>query len=340
MTLPSDQAVEPQVQDSAPVADSAPVDSAPPQDQGGEAEFSSPYEAFSHLPEFQGREPLDIARELYRAHTGFNETRRQLQQYQSFQPKLQEYLQNQQAFNEWRASQAAAQKPQAEQPKKWFSPPEINETWKQYIVRDPQTGREVIDPNAPFDAQQRLREYQDYMAGFARKLVTDPENTLKPFVEQVAQQKAQELVAQHLGQYSAQNYVQELERQNADWLYDEEGNVSPYGVAVQNGIEEAKRLGIQSPQDRWQYATSQLQRELLAMRYQQMQTQSQAFAGAQQPVAENPNSNTAARDMNFLKSRAVRTPNRSAGTTEPRAPQQRMTFEERLKSQLERDGVS
>lgn len=326
----------------APVNDQIPQDVAPASDsaQGQEQEFASPYDAFSHLPEFQGREPLDIARTLYRAHTGLTEAQRQLQQYQQIQPELHDWLQNKRQYMEWQASQRAAQQPKPEAPKKWFSPPEINDSWKQYIVRDPQTGREVIDPSAPYEAQQRLREYQDYMAGFARKLVTDPEATLKPFIEQVAQQKAEELVRQNIGQYSTESYVQELERQNADWLYDENGQVTPYGVAIQNGIEEARQLGIQGAEARWKYATSMLQKELLAMRYQQMSAQSQQFAGAQQPAQQNPASDVASRDMSFLKERAVRTPNRSAGTTEPRAPQQRMSFEERLRSQLERDGVS
>lgn len=328
----------------APVSDQIPQDSAPPQaasqPQAEQAEFASPYDAFSHLPEFQGREPLDIARALYRSHTGLSEAQRQLQQYQQIQPELHDWLQNKRQYMEWQASQRAAQQPQPEAQKKWFSPPEINDSWKQYIVRDPQTGREVIDPSAPYEAQQRLREYQDYMAGFARKLVTDPENTLKPFIEQVAQQKAEELVRQNLGQYTAESYVQQLEQQNADWLYDEQGNVTPYGVAIQHGIEEARQLGINGAEARWKYATSMLQKDLLAMRYQQMSAQAQQLAGAQQPSQQNPASDVASRDMSFLKERAVRTPNRSAGTTEPRAPQQRMSFEDRLRSQLERDGVS
>lgn len=335
-----DQAPEAQVVDQQPAQQPA-QQSAPEAPRQDDAGFATPWEAFSHLPEFQGREPLEIARALYRSHTGLQEAQRHLQQYQAVQPELHQWLQNKEQYQRWLASQQAAQQPKPEPPKKWFAPPEVSDNWKQYIVRDPQTGREVIDPSAPYEAQQRLREYQDYMAGFARKLVTDPENTLKPFIEQIAQQKAQELVSQHLGQYSNETYVQELERQNADWLYNEDGSVSPYGVAIQNSIEEAKRLGIQGADARWRYATSMLQKELLAMRYQQqMSQQSQAFAGSQQAAPQNPDSDVASRDMNFLKERAVRTPNRSAGTTEPRAPQQRMTFEERLRQQLERDGVS
>jgi hypothetical protein len=209
----------------------------------------------------------------------------------------------------------------------------VKDTWKNYIVRDPQTGKEVIDPNAPFEAQQALREYQAYTADFARKLVTDPENTLKPFVETVAMQKAQELVQQQLNQYQTTNYIASLEQQNADWLYDQGGQISREGQAIQGYIEQAKQIGISDPQARWQYATGMLQRDLLNVRYQQMQGQMQAAAPQPQQAP------VASQDMQFLRERATRAPNRSGGTTEPRAPRARMSFEERLKNQLAADGV-
>ena len=341
--------VQNEVQSEAPV--SAPVDSAPQSAPAPEAApqsggFSTPYEAFRHLPEFQGQDDLAIAQNLYRAFNGYGETQRQLQQYQSIIPHATEYLQNKAQYQQWLAAQQEASKPKpAEQPK-WWSPPSVDDSWKSYIIRDPQTGKEIIDPNAPFEAQQALRKYQDYTANFARKLVTDPENTLKPFVEQVAMQKAQELVQQHLGQYQAQNFVQDLESQNADWLYDQNGQVSREGQAIQAYIQQAAHIGIADPKARWQYATGMLQRDLLNLRYQQMQMQAaqppmQAPPAAYQqaPAPQAPVDPVAQQNMQFLRERATRTPNRSAGTTEPRAPRQRMSFEERLKSQLVTDGV-
>jgi hypothetical protein len=157
-------------------------------------------------------------------------------------------------------------------------------------------------------------------------------------------QKAQELVQQQLGQYQATNYVSDLERQNADWLYDQTGNISREGQAIQAYIQQASEIGITSPEARWKYATGMLQRDLLNVRYQQMQSQGfnppamqhqppapQQFAPTPDPVAEQ--------NMQFLRERATRTPNRSAGTTEPRAPRQRMSFEDRLRGQLVNDGV-
>jgi hypothetical protein len=338
----SDEILQTESVSEAPV--SAPVDSAPPQSAPQSApqseSFASPYEAFRHLPEFQGQDDLAIAQNLYRAFNGYGETQRQLQQFQSLIPHTTDYVQNREKYQQWLAAQAEANKPKPQEQPKWWNPPSIEDTYKSYIVRDPQTGKEVIDPNAPFEAQQALRKYQDYTANFARKLVTDPENTLKPFVEQVAMQKAQELVQQQLGQYQSQNYVQDLERQNSDWLYNPDGSVSQEGQAIQGYIQQAQQIGIQDPKARWQYATGMLQRDLLNLRYQQMQ-QAPPQAMPQQPPMQPqaPVDPVAQQNMQFLRERATRAPNRSAGTTEPRAPRPRMSFEERLKGQLANDGV-
>lgn len=325
----------------APVAE-APVSEAPIQgDAHSTAQsdsgsgFATPYEAFRHLPDFQGQDDLAIAQNLYRSYNGYQEAQRALQQYQSVVPAATEYLRNQKEFEAWKRSQAEAARPKpAEQPK-WWNPPAIKDTYKSFIIRDPQTGKEVIDPSAPYEAQQALREYQAYTADFARKFVTDPENTLKPFVEQVAMQKAQELVQQSLNQYQAVNYVSDLERQNADWLYDANGTISREGQAIQAYIQQASEIGITSPEARWKYATGMLQRDLLNVRYQQMQMAPPEYAPQPQMQADP----VAAQNMQFLRERATRTPNRSAGTTEPRAPRQRMSFEERLRGQLVNDGV-
>ena len=317
---------------------SAPVTESMPESNSGSG-FATPYEAFKALPEFAGKDDLSIARDLYQSRQGYLEAQRQLEQYKSVIPYATEYLRNQQAFEAWRQAQAEAAKPKEEPKPRWFDPPKIDDSFKSYIIRDPQSGKEIIDPNAPLHAREALRQYQDYTANFARKFVTDPENTLKPFIEEVAMQKAQELVNQHLGQYKAQTYVQDLERQNADWLYNQDGSISREGQAIQAYIQQASQIGIQSPDARWQYATGMLQRDLLNLRYQQMQAAPPMAQGYAAPPPAPPADPVAQQNMQFLRERATRTPNRSAGTTEPRAPRQRMSFEERLRGQLTNDGV-
>jgi len=339
----SDETLNESAVAEAPVSD-APIESAAPQGTGDSSSgFSTPYEAFRHLPEFQGQDDLAIAQNLYRSFNGYQEAQRALQQYQQVVPYANEYLRNEQAFRQWQQEQVKASQPAPAEKPKWWNPPQVEESYKSYIIRDPQTGKEVIDPNAPISVQEKLRSYQDYTANFARKFVTDPENTLKPFIEEVAMQKAQELVEKQLGQYKASNYVQDLDRQNADWLYDQNGQVSREGQAIQAYIQQASEIGITSPEARWKYATGMLQRDLLDLRYRQMHAQmAQPMPPMQQqPMVPQqiPADPVAQSNMEFLRERATRTPNRSAGTTEPRAPRQRMSFEDRLRGQLVNDGV-
>lgn len=57
--------------------------------------------------------------------------------------------------------------------------------------------------------------------------------------------------------------VKRLELENADWLYDAKGNTTKEGEAVREYIEQARRLGIQGAQARWDYATTMVERDLL-----------------------------------------------------------------------------
>jgi hypothetical protein len=343
----SEEFVETEGQHQDATASSAPhqPSEAPsaPANEGAYGGFDSPFSAFKSLPEFQGQDDLAIAQNLYRSFNGYQAAQQQLQQYQSVIPAASEYLRNQREFEAWQHAQAQAAQPKPEEKPKWWNPPQVKDTWKNYIVRDPSTGKEMIAPDAPYEAQQSLREYQSYTANFARKLVTDPENTLKPFIEDIANAKAKEMVEQHLNQYQASNYVQDLERQNSDWLYDQNGQVSREGQAIQSYISQASQMGIADPKARWQYATGMLQRDLLNLRHQQMATQQfapPAPQGFAPPVPQAPPADPVAQsNMQFLRERATRTPNRSAGTTEPRAPRARMSFEDRLKGQLVNDGV-
>ena len=330
----------PQIQEaSAPAPDQA----SPPQSFDNSPQTQAPaqpagsvYDAFKGLPEFQGQDDRTIAGTLYQAMQGYKDAQHQLRQYQSYMPKTLEYLQNEQQFRQWQQAQQAQHVAQQPAKPKWWDPPQVRDEWKQFIVRDPETGREVIAPDAPMDAAATIKAYQAYTANFAKRFVTDPEGTLKPFIEDIAKQKAEELVQQSLGQYTAQNYVQSLEQQNADWLYDQSGQISQEGLAIQSYIAQAAESGIQDPHARWAYATGMLERDLLNLRFQQMQ-QTMAQPPAPMPMAPQPDP-VAQSNMQFLRERATRAPSRSGGATEPRAPRPKQTFEEKLRAQLVKDG--
>lgn len=333
MPSPESQAPESAPQSAAPQQS---FDNSQPT-QASAQPAGSVYDAFKQLPEFNGADDVTIARTLYQSMQGYRDAQGQLRQYQSMMPATLEYMQNAEQYRQWQAQQKAAQQQAPAQPK-WWDPPQVKDEWRQYIVRDPETGREIIAPDAPIDAQAQIKAYQAYTANFAKKFVTDPEGTLKPFIESIAQQKAQELVQQQLGQYTAQNYVQSLEQQNSDWLYDGNGQVTPEGQAIRGYIAQAAQAGIATAEGRWQYATSMLERDLLNLRYQQVQ---QMFATPQAPPPQPeppPVEPQAQSNMQFLRQRATRAPSRSGGATEPRVPQPKMSFEERLRAQLVKDG--
>ena len=307
--------------------------------------------AFRNLPEFQGQDDRAIAQRLYEAMQREQSATRALQQYQSIVPVASEYLSNRELYEQWKSArdgasqqqpapqQQAQQKP-AEQ--SWWNPPQIKDSYRRYMTRD-EAGREVISPDAPLDAKAALQDYMEYRAGFAQKFLDNPEQTLGPMVERVAMERAQAIVDERLNRMKDETFVQGLEQQNKDWLYDQEGRVSPEGLAVQKYIQDAKTLGIGGAQARWDYATRMVERDLLLANIQsfaqnQQQPQVPQQPVVQQPVAPQPTPEQ--QNMEYLRQQAMRTASRrTAVTTDARTPSKQMTFEERLLSTAQEQGL-
>lgn len=354
----------PSTPDAAPAAAAAPAQ-------------SSVWDAFKNLDEFKGQDDVAIARRLYASMERERAATQALQQYQQYIPIAQQYLQNREpfeqfqqhrdAFQRWLASQReqpAAQRANpidrsstAEAIRQWWNPPEVRESYRQYLVKD-ENGREVISPDAPLDAKHALYEYQKYKADFAQKFLTNPQEALGPMIEEIAQRQAQQIVETQFKEVQAQQYVASLEKENSDWLYEADGKTpTQEGLAAQHYIEEAVQLGIQGEQQRWEYATKMIERDLLdrLRGMQQQGTQRSAFEAAlpqqtapaavapQAPVAAAAPAQDAAtqaqRDIDFLRREASRNPSRAAGQSDPRTPQAPLTFEQRLAKQLSRDGI-
>lgn len=324
------------------------------------------WDAFKNLDEFRGQDDLAIARRLYASMEREKAATQALQQYQQYIPYAQQYLQNREPFERWLSSQreqpAQQSAPQpvekttaAEAMRKWWNPPEVRESYKQYLVRD-ENGREVISQDAPLDAKHSLYEYQKYKADFAQKFLTNPEEALGPMIQEIAQQQAQQIVQSQFQEMQEQQYVSGLESENKDWLYEADGTTpSPEGLAAQKYIEQAARLGIGTPEARWEYATAMIERDLLdrLRGFQQQNAQRSAFEGAlpqqasaaampqeQVPAPTNDAATQAQKDIEFLRREASRNPSRAAGSSDPRTPQSPLTFEQRLAKQLARDGLS
>jgi hypothetical protein len=224
------------------------------------------------------------------------------------------------------------------------------------MVKD-ENGRESVHPDAPMHVKDELYEYQRYRADFAQKFLSNPQEALGPMVEERAKSIAQEIVQAQLQEVGEVGYVSNLEQENRDWLYNKDGTPSREGLMVERYIAKASQLGLATPQQKWEYACDMVERDLLnevremdARRPPQAppapapQPQQQPPVEARQDPAATPATQTAtnrdARDMNYLRREASRNPSRSTGAPDPRASSGPLTFEQRLRAQMSRDGLA
>ncbi len=328
----------------------------PPETAGesGEAEVAEQpqdvWNSFRQMDQFQGQEDTAIAQSLYEAMQREEHANRALQQYQTVVPIAQEYLQNREQFEAWKASQFQGQQPaqpvaSSQQPapeeKGWWNPPDVKESHKRYIVKD-ENGRDTIHPDAPLDAKASLEEYMNFRADFAQKFLDNPQEALGPMVEKMALQQAETLIDQRMGRMKDEQYVSGLETENKDWLYDEKGNVSAEGMAVQKYIADAKGHGIQGAEARWDYATKMVERDLLLQAVNGMQ-QPQQPAAPQQVMQQAPQQaqpTTDQKNMEYLRQQAARTPSQRSTTGTNAAEQDTtgMTFAEKLQAVAQEQG--
>ena len=353
-----DSGVEAEVESQDAGAPEAQVaESAAPEAPVSQPDQYGVYGAFRSLPQFAGKDDQTIARTLYGALEREQASTKALAQYRQVLPVAQEYLAHRDEFQKWRDTLRQPQQAQApqqaepQQEEKWWNPPQVRDAYKRYLVKD-ENGREVIHPDTPLDARHSLTEFLQYKADFAQKFLTDPESALGPMVTRMAQQQAEQIVRQQFETVEKQNYVSNLERENADWLFDKEtGNVSREGQIVQKYIEEAKSLGIANPQSRWQYALNNTERDLLieARGIQEQQAARSQFdqqlqAVQPQPVPQAPPAapamSQAESNMDYLRRAASRAPSRAGVTTNsPQVATRGSTFAERLKQTLSDEGL-
>ena len=357
---------EEQVQDSPVVESSAPVESAPVETTTTESvdapphqEQQSVWDAFKGLPEFEGQDDTSIARSLYESMEREKSATRNLQQYQQLIPYAQEYMEHKAAFDNWRNGQAqpqqaqapAPQAPQQEERAPWLGP-EVKPEHKRYLVKD-ENGRDAIAENAPLDARYSLENYLQHRADFAQNFLNNPEEALGPMIQQQAQQIAQQMIEEEMGSRDEHSYISGLEEQNKDWLYEADGSTpTKEGLAIQQYIQSAAAMGIDGAEQRWEYATAMVERDLMlrvsesekqaqqAQQFQQSLPPQQAALAPQQAPAAPVAQNSAEKDIEFLRREASRNPSRSAGQPKQGSSDGGgQSFEQRLKQQLQRDNL-
>lgn len=313
----------------------------------------TPWNTFKGLPQFQGYDDQQIAAHLYQTMQREQAQARALQQYQQLVPIASEYLSNRQQYQQWRAAQQAPQ--QAPQPQaaaapkqeSWWNPPQLKDSYRQYLTRDAE-GREVIADHAPLEAKAALTDWMSYRAEFAKKFLDNPEATLGPMVQSIAERQAAEIVEKQMTQQRREQFVQSIEQENSEWLYQnpETRMASREGLQVQKYIEDVKAMGVSDPEHRWQLSVAMLERDLALQVVQQLVGQQQP-AETPQPASQaappqvDPAAVQAKKNMEFLRSQAQRTATRSSpATTDPRVPKRPLTFAEKLKAELQERGMS
>lgn len=326
----------------------APVESGEVSEPAPQAE-SQPdvWSHFRAMEQFAGQDDNAIAQRLYEAMQREEHASRALQQYQATVPVVQDYLNNREAYQAWQESQRNPQPApqpapqQQEAAQSWWNGPTLKDSHRRYLTQD-ENGREVIREDAPLDARAALEEYMAHRADFAKKFLDNPEQALGGMVEQMAAKQAESIIEQRLSRMNDENYVSNLEAENKDWLYDENGDVSAEGLAVQKYIGDAKSAGVANPKARWDYATKMVERDLLLQTLNRMQQQQQPMRQmpAPQPAPQPQQPTVEQQNMEYLRSQAMRTPSqRSVATTNSRVPEKSMTFQERLLAAAQDQGM-
>lgn len=328
----------PDIPESTPVEPEGQAVSEP-----SDGESSTPatdaWQNFRSMQEFQGADDQQIASRLYEAMQREQAATHALRQFQTIMPATSEYLSNRELYEQWKRSQANAAPQPKQEESPWWNPPKVRESYRQFLVRD-QQGREVIAEDAPLEARHELSEYQAYRANFARNFLENPESALGPMVEKIVADRAQSIAQGKIDELREQEFISRIEAENADWLYDQNGNAQPAGLLVQKYIEDAKRLGIRGAENLWNYAYRLVERDALARKYEQ---EAQRPAPEAVPKATTPPAATNAEQaMQYLRRQAERkAPARAtAGTTNARTPDKKMTFADRFRATAKEQGLS
>lgn len=126
----------------------------------------------------------------------------------------------QREFVEWLQSrqQPAAQQ---EQPKGWWEPPPVDESWNRWITRDA-NGNAALRDDTPVAVRDAIQKRQEYLDRWEHQLRTNPAEALKGAFSEWQQQTRQEVLDQVRQEYASYQNAQAANQfvtTNADWIY-------------------------------------------------------------------------------------------------------------------------
>lgn len=223
------------------------------------------------------------------------------QQAQQLAQYGQLYVQHADQFQRYMAEQRQqAEARRAQEQQSWWQAPPYDPSWESKLYRDAAGNLQVAD-GAPPDTKQKYLAWLDHYRRFTHDFAQDPIKAIRPGVEQVARQVAQEMLSQHMGQYDQRAQAQRLVEQNAEWIYDRDARtgarvVNDWGRLYGGYVAQAEKVGVQGVQAQHEYAMGLVERDYLRYKAQQP-----GQPGGGQPPADP----AAASKNNFLQQAAA-----------------------------------
>lgn len=252
------------------------------------------------------------------------------------------YTQYAPQFERWMAEQerqvAAAR---AEEPKHLLDrKPEFDRYWLSLVEQD-ENGNLRPAKGGSHEIVRKVNAYLDWKREWDHAVATDPMGAFSPVIER----KANEILEQRLQQFQYQQQSRDIIRENAQWLFANDGQrflttptgqrqLTPAGELFYGYVREASdRYNIREPAAQHEYALKMTQADAL------MAQQRGQAAGAT-PIAQQ----NAQAKQQFINSQANHQPNRGGAKAPPGREEISesdlgMSFRERLSAAFKAEGI-
>ena len=220
------------------------------------------------------------------ARTQLLQSHRDAERLRPLAPALSAYQQHASEFHKWLAdrqkAQAAPAATESWTKKLGWNHPEYSANWKHQVHTDDK-GNIVANDGAPADLAMKYQQATQYRQEFIEKFLTDPGEALKPYMEHIAKEQAQQFADQGVGQYREKQEATSFIDKHQSWLfdqvngaaktiqqfnpqtgqYDSQKVLSNYGKAFVQHLQVAAQNGF-SPEMQQNYALQAVQNQYMA----------------------------------------------------------------------------
>lgn len=144
--------------------------------------------------------------------------------FTAYQGEFADFLENRDQYLQYRKSAQPAQ------PAPWFAdlgelyaPMQWDPSWANHVMEDPASGALVLRPNGRPDILAKAQSYLDRTRKIQQKFWENPAEYIRPIVEKLATQQAQQIVSAQFGAHAEAQNMAQFEAQHARWLYENDG---------------------------------------------------------------------------------------------------------------------